>query len=93
MSSCRWSSWPAHIEHYGLQRAEVTPGRYERIAPDHSWNSSHRLSNWLLINLARHAGHHMTASKRYQVLDHRDDEPQFPARYGAMFVTALLRPV
>lgn len=82
-----------YIEHYGLMRAELAPGHYERVAPAHSWNSSHRVSNWLLINLARHSDHHLTAGKRYQVLDHRDDAPQLPAGYGAMFVAALVPPI
>lgn len=82
-----------YIEHYGLARAEVAPGRYERVAPWHSWNSSHRVSNWLLINLARHSDHHLTAAKRYQILDHRDDAPQLPAGYGTMFVAALVPPL
>lgn len=82
-----------YIEHYGLTRAEIAPGRYERVAPSHSWNSSHRVSNWLLINLARHSDHHLAAGKRYQVLDHRDDAPQLPAGYGTMFVAALVPPI
>jgi len=82
-----------YIEHYGLTRAEISPGRYEPVAPGHSWNSSHRVSNWLLINLARHSDHHLTAAKRYQILDHREDAPQLPAGYGTMFVAALIPPL
>ena len=82
-----------YIEHYGLVRQEIAPGKYERIMPWHSWNSSHRLSNWLLINLARHSDHHLVASKRYQVLDHVDAAPQLPAGYGAMLLAALCPPV
>ena len=82
-----------YIEHYGLERTEVAPGRYERIAPWHSWNSSHRVSNWLLINLARHSDHHLTAAKRYQMLEHVDAAPQLPAGYGTMFIAALLPPL
>jgi alkane 1-monooxygenase len=82
-----------YIEHYGLERREVSPGRYERVAAAHSWNSSHRVSNWLLINLARHSDHHLAASKRYQVLDHLDEAPQLPAGYGAMFIAAWLPPL
>jgi alkane 1-monooxygenase len=82
-----------YIEHYGLERRELAPGRYERIMPWHSWNSSHRISNWLLINLARHSDHHLVASKRYQVLDHVDQAPQLPAGYGAMFLAALCPPL
>jgi alkane 1-monooxygenase len=82
-----------YIEHYGLYRREIEPGRYERVMPWHSWNSSHRLSNWLLINLARHADHHLVASKRYQLLEHAGEAPQLPAGYGAMLLAALCPPV
>lgn len=81
-----------YVEHYGLERREVAPGRFERVMPWHSWNSSHRVSNWLLINLARHADHHMIASKRYQVLDHLATSPQLPAGYGSMLLLALVPP-
>ena len=82
-----------YVEHYGLVRRELSPGRYERVMPWHSWNSSHRVSNWLLINLARHADHHMLASKRYQVLDHLEAAPQLPAGYGSMLMLALVPPL
>lgn len=82
-----------YIEHYGLERREIAPGRYERVQAWHSWNSSHRVSNWVLINLARHADHHLTASKRYQVLHTLDEAPQLPAGYSAMLVLALLPPL
>ena len=82
-----------YIEHYGLERRELAPGRFERQMPWHSWNSSHRLSNWLLINLARHSDHHLVASKRYQTLEHLQAAPQLPAGYGAMFLAALCPPV
>jgi alkane 1-monooxygenase len=82
-----------YVEHYGLERRELAPGRYERIMPWHSWDSSHRLTNWMLINLARHADHHMLASKRYQALDPLDTAPQLPAGYGSMFLLALVPPL
>jgi alkane 1-monooxygenase len=82
-----------YIEHYGLERREIGPGRYERVMPWHSWNSSHRVSNWLLINLARHSDHHLAAAKRYQVLDHVAEAPQLPAGYGSMFVAAMVPPL
>jgi alkane 1-monooxygenase len=82
-----------YVEHYGLFRREIAPGRHERVQAAHSWNSSHRVSNWVLINLARHADHHLTASRRYQVLHTRDDAPQLPAGYGAMVLLALAPPL
>jgi alkane 1-monooxygenase len=82
-----------YIEHYGLVRQEVAPGQYERVMPWHSWDSTHRVSNWILINLARHSDHHVAASKRYQILHALDAAPQLPAGYGAMFVLALAPPL
>jgi alkane 1-monooxygenase len=82
-----------YIEHYGLMRKEIAPGEFERIAPQHSWDSPYRLSNWMLINLARHADHHCAASKRYQSLELAAGAPQLPAGYGTMFLLALVPPL
>jgi alkane 1-monooxygenase len=82
-----------YVEHYGLMRKEIAPGEYERISPRHSWDSSYRVSNWMLINLARHADHHCAAAKRYQSLELPADAPQLPAGYGAMFLLALIPPL
>lgn len=82
-----------YIEHYGLRRAETTPGQFERVSARHSWDSNHRFSNWLLINLARHADHHLLASKRYQALDPTEAAPRLPAGYGTMILVALVPPL
>ena len=36
-----------YVEHYGLRRKEISPGKYERVTIKHSWNSSHSLVNYL----------------------------------------------
>jgi alkane 1-monooxygenase len=82
-----------YIEHYGLQRRETGPGRYERVTHLHSWNASQRLGNWLLFNLQRHSDHHAFAWRRYPLLRHHDDSPQLPAGYATMFVLALMPPL
>lgn len=82
-----------YIEHYGLKRKQIGPGEYERVAPCHSWDSPYRLSNWMLLNLARHADHHCAAAKRYQSLELPAEAPQLPAGYGAMFLLALVPPL
>jgi alkane 1-monooxygenase len=82
-----------YVEHYGLQRRELEPGRYEKVTVQHSWNSSHRLSNLLLFNLQRHSHHHAHQGKRYQVLEHFDEAPQLPAGYLAMLPLAMLPPL
>ena len=82
-----------YVEHYGLMRREIAPGEYERIAPQHAWDSSYRVSNWMLINLARHSDHHCAAAKRYQSLELATGAPQLPAGYGTMFLLALVPPL
>ena len=82
-----------YIEHYGIVRKEISPGRYERVNPMHSWNSNHRLSNFFLFQLQRHSDHHANAIKRYQVLKHYDESPQLPSGYPAMILMAAIPPL
>jgi alkane 1-monooxygenase len=81
------------IEHYGLERRELSPGKFERVQPRHSWNASHRVTNWLLFNLQRHSDHHFLASRPYDLLRHYDDVPQLPAGYATMVLVALVPPL
>jgi alkane 1-monooxygenase len=82
-----------YIEHYGLERRELAPGRYERPHRLHSWNSSYRLSNALLFQLQRHSDHHETPRRRYPALLHHEDSPQLPGGYASMFVLAMFPPL
>ncbi|HAN30689.1 MAG TPA: hypothetical protein DCQ06_03745, partial [Myxococcales bacterium] len=86
-----------YLEHYGLVRKkEVSRSgkvRYERVRPHHSWNSSHRVSNFMLLNLARHSDHHAHASRAWERLRHIDDAPQLPSGYGAMFLLTFIPPL
>lgn len=82
-----------YVEHYGLQRKMLESGRYERVLPKHSWNSTHRLTSFYLFNLPRHADHHYLASRPYYNLRHMEDSPQLPAGYATMLLLALFPPV
>ncbi len=82
-----------YIEHYGIVRKEVSPGRYETVTPMHSWNANHRLSNFFLFQLQRHSDHHANAFKRYQVLKHYDESPQLPSGYPSMIMLASFPPL
>lgn len=82
-----------YVEHYGIQRKEVSEGRYERVTPIHSWNASHMISNFFLFQLQRHSDHHANAIKRYQVLDHYNESPQLPAGYPTMIMIAMVPPL
>jgi alkane 1-monooxygenase len=82
-----------YIEHYGLARRQLASGKYERVLPQHSWNSAHRVSNIYLFNLARHSDHHYLASREYDRLRHYDDVPQLPTGYVGMVLLALFPPL
>lgn len=82
-----------YVEHYGIMRKEVSPGRYERVNPIHSWNASQLLSNFFLFQLQRHSDHHANAIKRYQVLNHYDESPQLPFGYPTMILIATVPPL
>lgn len=82
-----------YVEHYGLERARLPDGRFERVTHHHSWNASQRLTNCLLFQLQRHADHHAHPRRRFQALRHYEDSPQLPTGYAGMFVLALLPPL
>jgi len=82
-----------YVEHYGLVRREIAPGRYEKVTPLHSWNANQRLTNGFLIMLQRHSDHHANPQRRYQTLRHFEDSPQLPTGYAGMVVLALIPPL
>lgn len=82
-----------YIEHYGLERAQLADGRYERVTHRHSWNASQRVTNRMLFQLQRHSDHHANARRRYQALLHHDDSPQLPMGYAGMLMLALIPPL
>ena len=84
-----------YIEHYGLTRRHLGEGRYEHVLPRHSWNASHRASNWLLINLQRHSDHHYKPDRRFPLLQTygTDDAPQLPFGYPLMTLAAMIPPM
>lgn len=82
-----------YLEHYGLIREKNENGRYERVRPEHSWNSNHVVTNLLLYHLQRHSDHHANPTRRYQALRHFDNAPQLPTGYAGMIVLAYIPPL
>jgi len=84
-----------YVEHYGLTREHLGEGRYEPVRPRHSWNADHRASNWLLINLQRHADHHQRPDRRFPLLQTyaADEAPQLPLGYPVMAAVATVPPL
>lgn len=82
-----------YIEHYGLLRQPGADGRPVRCQPEHSWNSSHRVSNLFLYQLQRHSDHHAHPARRYQALRHCEQAPQLPSGYAGMLLLAYVSPL
>lgn len=84
-----------YIEHYALTRRHLGDGKYEHVLPRHSWNSAHKASNWLLLNLQRHSDHHYKPDRRFPLLQtySEDDAPQLPHGYPVMSLAALIPPL
>jgi alkane 1-monooxygenase len=82
-----------YIEHYGLRRQKLSNGRYERVRPAHSWNSSTVIASVLLFHLQRHSDHHANPLRSYQALRNVDEAPQLPSGYSAMLLLAMFPPL
>jgi len=82
-----------YLEHYGLLRSKREDGRYERCAPEHSWNSNNVASNVFLYHLQRHSDHHANPVRRYQALRHFEQAPQLPSGYATMILLAYATPL
>lgn len=81
------------LEHYGMKRAKLENGRYERVNPSHSWNSNNIGTNVLLYHLQRHSDHHANPTRRYQALRDFPEAPVLPTGYAGMIVLTWIPPV
>ncbi len=79
-----------YIEHYGLMRKEISPGVYEKVNISHSWNTPHRISNYLLFKLQRHSDHHENGYKPYQILNSFEKSPHLPHGYTVCIIMATV---
>jgi alkane 1-monooxygenase len=84
-----------YVQHYGLLRKEIAPGVYERVGPQHSWNTAARVSNAAIVNLGIHSDHHLSATRKYQLLRHMDERqaPVLPYGLPGMFLFAVIPPL
>ncbi|MCY4100699.1 MAG: fatty acid desaturase [Rhodobacteraceae bacterium] len=82
-----------YLQHYALRRIMLPNGRWEKVAPRHSWSADWKFSNWMFFNMQRHADHHATASRHYPLLQVRgpDESPQLPGTYADM-MNIVIRP-
>jgi len=82
-----------YIEHYGLRRFKTASGRYERVQPQHSWNSNFNIGRIVLYELTRHSDHHYKSSKKYQLLNSYEQSPTLPLGYPASILLSFIPPL
>lgn len=83
-----------YVQHYGLRRRELAPGRREPVGPQHSWNAPMPASSALMLNAPRHSDHHARPARPYPRLEiDRDAMPILPHALPVMAVLALIPPV
>ena len=82
-----------YVEHYGLLRKKLEDGKYEKINKMHSWNANYTLSRLMLFELTRHSDHHLKASRKYQILNHKEDSPELPSGYIGCMVLSFFPPL
>ena len=82
-----------YVEHYGLMRERRADGRYEPVAPRHSWNTNHIFSNIITFHLQRHSDHHANPMRPYQSLRDFQNLPRLPSGYPGMFGLAAIPPL
>ncbi len=77
------------VEHYGLQRKEISPGKYEPVSVLHSWDSRQKMTNWFLFNLGKHAHHHFSPNVPYEELVNKKNHRELKYGYSTHVVLAF----
>lgn len=83
----------SYVEHYGILRRKKSNGKYEPVKECHAWNSDHVLSRLILFELSRHADHHISPNKKFQVLDSPMGTPQLVAGYPGSMLLSFIPPL
>ena len=82
-----------YIEHYGLIRTKLDENKFEKVEPQHTWDSDHIVGRVMLFELSRHSDHHMHSQRKYQILRHSEVSPKMPTGYPGMMLLSLLPPL
>ena len=81
-----------YVQHYGLRRAEIAPGKYEPVGPAHSWNAPHWYSGAMMLHAPRHSDHHAHPSRPFHHLSmpKAAEAPRLPRSLPTMCAIALM---
>ncbi|WP_102110474.1 alkane 1-monooxygenase [Oceaniglobus roseus] len=83
-----------YVQHYGLERREVAPGRLEPVGPAHSWNAPHVWSGAMMLNAPRHSDHHANPARPWPELriGGPEEVPTLPRSLPVMAIIAFWPP-
>lgn len=79
-----------YIQHYGLSRRRLPNGKWEPVAPHHSWNAPRGFTSYLMINAPAHSDHHMHPDTPYDALAIPGGAPVLPWSMPVMAVLATM---
>ncbi|HET8705755.1 MAG TPA: fatty acid desaturase, partial [Pseudomonadales bacterium] len=79
-----------YVSHYGLRRAPLESGKYEKTQRVHSWNSNGIMTDLLSVSIQKHSAHHAMPGSYFHALDVDDNSPLLPASYYLMYALALI---
>jgi alkane 1-monooxygenase len=85
--------WINYLQHYGIVRGFDSKGRAEPVRDWHAWNDSSWVMDIYLLNLFRHADHHMNPGKPYYLLSESSKAPSYPYPYIVMMLLSLVPPL
>lgn len=90
---CLTVSATLYMMHYGLERREISPGKYEPYKNEHAWDSMANFSNLMYIgNLGHHAEHHERPSAKVEKLV-KVANRHLPASYPALTYLCFIPPL
>lgn len=78
-----------YVQHYGLERREIAPGKLEPVGARHSWNAPQPWSSRMMLHAPRHSDHHAHPAKSFDRLEIPADAPMLPRSLPVMGALAL----
>lgn len=79
-----------YIQHYGLTRRHLSNGKWEPVAPHHSWNAPQGFTSYLMVNAPAHSDHHMHPDTPYDALIVPGGAPVLPWSMPIMAMLATM---
>lgn len=85
--------WVVYLQHYGINRKQDSSGRIEPVREWHAWNEKSWIMDIYLLNLYRHADHHVNPNKPFYLLSESSIAPSYPYPFFIMMLLSLIPPL